>query len=67
MSERPMVAGMSNVTQATTWTIHVADEDDEWAALCGTPEPEMVVEETSSHLPGYSLCNECVEVVDKRS
>ena len=64
-----MVTGMSqqSVIQAWRWTLHIATEDDEWAALCGTPEPEMVVEETGSHLPGYQLCGACREVVDKRS
>lgn len=58
---------MNNVIQAATWTIHVASEDDEWSAVCGEPEPKMVVEQTSSHLPGYTLCESCISTVDKRT
>lgn len=63
-----MLAGMSQqVIQVWTWKLHVADRDDEWAALCGTPKPEMLTEEGSSTLPGYVLCEECQRTVDKRS
>ena len=58
---------MSNVIQAWTWTLHVVSEDNEWDAACGAPEPEMVVEGTGPHLPAYTICRACREVVDKRS
>ena len=47
------------VTQLHTWTIHLADSDDEWEAACGTPEPDMIAEPTTDHLPGYTVCTDC--------
>ncbi len=49
-----------NVIQAWTWTLHIADEDDEWAAVCGESDPELLTERGSQPpLPGYSICRSC--------
>ncbi len=50
----------TNITQLHTWDLHIADADDEWEAQCGTTNPEMLTEPGAKHLPGYTLCPECL-------
>ena len=58
---------MTNITQLHTWTLHFSADDEEWDALCGEADPEMVVEpESDSHLPGYSVCKRCLTAESQR-
>lgn len=56
-----------NVTQLFTWTLHLADPDDEWEAACGEPSPDMVTEPSASPLPGYTVCEACQQALTHQS
>ena len=47
------------------WTVHLSRPENEWEALCGDPNPELLVEDTKSLLPGYQVCPKCLELRPK--
>lgn len=53
---------MSNVIQLYTWSVHLAHPDDEWESLCGEASPELLMEQGSEPLPGYSVCEACSKI-----
>jgi len=58
---------MSNVTYIKTWTLHYSS-DDEWEALCGDPNPQMLAEPDGPAPQGYfRFCKACAEVLALKS
>lgn len=52
--------GMSNVTYIHPWSLHLSGSD-EWEALCGDPEPQMLAEPSEAPKGYYAVCKGCAE------
>jgi hypothetical protein len=50
---------MDNVIQLFTWTVHLADHDDEWSALCGDDGADLLIDDPRDLKPGYTVCSTC--------
>ena len=57
---------MSNITYIHPWTLHLSGSD-EWEALCGDPEPEMLSEPGKSPTSCFTVCNGCAEALSDES
>jgi hypothetical protein len=45
------------------WVLHLSSRSQEWEAVCGEPEPRMLVDWVPSKpLVGYRLCPKCLMV-----
>lgn len=56
---------MSEITFIKRWIVHLSINDLD--ALCGEPEPGLVLDEVKDMLPCYELCGRCRKAIDKRS
>jgi len=55
-----------NVHVIYRWTIHLSRQDEEWDALCGAQNPDLLLDKVPDKLLlGYRICPECQAIAAK--